>query len=219
MGGEDFSGAGGVVDVDLQIFSNVDGFASAEIFLVDKRGLSGLADEGGSSDRVTLFVVGLLGAGGREEGCLFSSGFFSGVATFGGEGDLFAGTGEVPFVDRNDRSDRDDSELSLDGRIGGGLGDCFWSERWGDPEACRKDSARVRRDSVLLRSIAARLSVGDLTSPDGFASPEVRMKPRIVFDVVPAARSEQRSCAWSWFRSSSSSSLVVLVETLLTGSV
>jgi hypothetical protein len=32
LGGEDFSGAGGVVDVDLQIFSNVDGFASAEIF-------------------------------------------------------------------------------------------------------------------------------------------------------------------------------------------
>jgi hypothetical protein len=35
MGEEDFSGAGGVVDVDLQIFSNVDGFASAEIFLVN----------------------------------------------------------------------------------------------------------------------------------------------------------------------------------------
>jgi hypothetical protein len=99
LGEEDFSGAGGVVDVDLQIFSSFDGFASAEIFLVDKRGLSGFADEVGSSDKVTFFVVDLLGAGGREEGCLSSSGLFSGVATFGGEGGLLVGTGEVPFVD------------------------------------------------------------------------------------------------------------------------
>lgn len=99
MGEEEFSDTGGVVDVDLQILSNLDGFASAEIVLVDMRDLSGFADEGGSSDRVTLFVVGLLGAGGREEGCLFSSGLFSGVATLGGEGGLFAGAGEVSLVD------------------------------------------------------------------------------------------------------------------------
>lgn len=49
------------------------------------------------------------------------------------------------------------------------------------PLPFRSDSARLRKDSVPLRSIVARLSVGDLTSPVDLASPEVRMNPRIEF--------------------------------------
>lgn len=104
----------------MEVWFNMDGFASTEIFLVDVGGLSGFIEEGRSSDKVTLFVTGFVGAGagGCEEDCLLSSGLFSVVAILGGEAGLFAVTGVVSLVDRNDRSDRDDSELSLDGTVG-----------------------------------------------------------------------------------------------------
>ena len=84
MGGGDFSGAAGFVG--LGILSNLEGFASAEIFLVDVGGLSGFVDEGDPSDKITLFLTGMLGATGRAEG---SSGFFSVKAILVGEVGLF----------------------------------------------------------------------------------------------------------------------------------
>lgn len=108
------------VSFNLEVWFNLDGFASTEIFLVDVGGLSGFIDEGRSSDKVTLFVTDFLGAGagGSEEDCSLSSGFFSVVTIFGGEAGMLAVEGVVPSADRNDRSDRDDSELSLDGKVG-----------------------------------------------------------------------------------------------------
>lgn len=108
------------VSFNLEVWLNLDGFASTEIFLVDVGGLSGFIDEGRSSDKVTFFVTGFLGAGAGdcEEDCLLSSGFFSVVAILGGEAGLFVVIGVVSPADRNDCSDRDDSELSLDGRVG-----------------------------------------------------------------------------------------------------
>lgn len=70
----------------------------------------------------------------------------------------------------------------------------FRFARWRDPEAFRNDSALLRRDSVPLRRMAARVSVGDLTNPDDLASPEVWMKPRMVLDAVSAVVSELESC-------------------------
>lgn len=109
------------VSFNLEVWLNLDGFASTEIFLVDVGGLSGFIDEGRSSDKVTFFVTSFVGAGaggGCGEGCLLSSGFFSVVAILGGEAGLFVVIGVVSPADRNDCSDRDDSELSLDGRVG-----------------------------------------------------------------------------------------------------
>jgi hypothetical protein len=64
---------------------------------------------------------------------------------------------------------------------------CFGVSPAFGPEAIAKSST-----NSSVQGQFGIITVGDLTSPDGFASPEVRMKPRIVFDVVPAARSEQR---------------------------
>lgn len=83
-------GGGGFSDtavfVGLGILSNLDGFASAEIFLVDVGGLSGFVDKGDPSDKVTFFLTGLLGAVGRAEG---SSGLISVKAVLDGEAGLF----------------------------------------------------------------------------------------------------------------------------------
>lgn len=77
------------------------------------------------------------------------------------------------LADLKDFSEREESELSRDGK------------EMGEPlRLLRKDSARLRRDSVLFRRMAARLSVGDLTSPPDLASPEVRMNPRIELEAV-----------------------------------
>jgi hypothetical protein len=129
--------------------------------------------------------------------------FFSGgacAADFCGGGVTFPEAAGVSLADWKDLAERDDSELSRDGSVGSGVTDCFWFERCKEPEPLRRVSARFRRDSVLLRSIEARLSVGDRTIPVDLASPPVRMKPRIELDAVPVAR--------SWTRSVSSLSLV-----------
>lgn len=90
--------------------------------------------------------------------------------------------------------------------------------RWRDPEAFRNDSALLRRDSVPLRKMAARVSVGDLTNPDDLANPEVWMKPRIVLDAVSAVVSELVSCVRFRPRSTGPRSFPVL-ESVLDGKV
>lgn len=77
------------------------------------------------------------------------------------------------LADLKDLSERDESELSREGR------------EMGEPlRLLRRDSARFRKDSVLFRRMEARLSVGDLTIPPDLARPEVRMNPRIELDAM-----------------------------------